>query len=264
MAVFYKDRRTASARALTDVSLLSVARGSFLNLLKSERALAERINAVLALRNEELILKENVIDATGLKGRHVHVGIKGDPSLRESAFTRERYQSVADELMPQLTPRLEDMLLHRSVYEIAVHLNSGEIRAVSVFDPFCDEIHPADKIVDEAYLDRHFPRISYEDKVGLIRRLYGAIGDDAGFKALPGPFRKIHRAFHDRWEALSPDEARLALSRMAMLRNIPFFYLRNFAINMAQKTIRLQFNCDGTHIVSAEDYGRFVEENLES
>ena len=65
MAVFYKDRRTASARALTDVSLLSVARGSFLNLLKSERALAERINAVLALRNEELILKENVIDATG-------------------------------------------------------------------------------------------------------------------------------------------------------------------------------------------------------
>ncbi len=62
----------------------------------------------------------------------------------------------------------------------------------------------------------------------------------------------------------SGPEARQALSRMAMLRNIPFFYLRNFAISVARKAIRLQFNCDGTHIVGAEDYARFVEENLES
>lgn len=264
MAMFQKGRRTASARALTDVSLLSVDRGSFFHLLKSERALADRINAVLARRNEELILKENVIDVTGMKGRHLHVGIKGDPSLRESAFTRERYQSVADKVMPQLTPRLEDLLTGRSPCEISVHLNSGEIRTVSVFNPFGDEIHPAEKIVDEAYLDRHFPRISYGNKIAMIRDLYGAIGRDARFAGLPEHFRGIYAGFYDHWEALSPDEVRLALSRMAMLRNIPFFYLRNFTISVASKAIRLQFNCDGTHIVSAEDYERFVEENLAS
>ncbi|MBI3392877.1 MAG: cyclic nucleotide-binding domain-containing protein [Nitrospirae bacterium] len=288
MAVFYKGRRTASARALTDVSLMSLDKGSFVRLLKSERALADKINALLARRNEELILKENVIDVTGMKGRHLHVGIKGDPSLRESAFTRERYQSIADKVMPQLTPRLEEMLIERSVCEIVVHFNSGEIRAVSVFNPFYDEIHPADKIVDEVYVDRHFPRVPYEDKsrlirrlygaIGgddrfktpyedksrLIRRLYGAIGGDDRFKTLPEPFKRIYAAFYDRWEALSPDEIRVALSRIAMLRDIPYFYLRNFTMSMARKAIRLQFNCDGTHIVSADDYARFVEENLTS
>jgi CRP-like cAMP-binding protein len=237
MAVFYKDRRTASTRALTDVSLLSVDKSTFLTLLKKERAIADKINTILARRNEELLLKESVIDSTGMKGRHFHVSIKGDPSLRESAFTRERFLNIVDEVMPQLQPRLEDLLINCGVYELMVHLNSGEVHAASVFNP-------------------------YQDKIDLIRRLYDVIAADQRFTGLPDHFRKICTAFYGNWEALTPDEIRTALSRLSMLRNIPNFYLRNFTISVALDAIRLQFNCDGTHIVSAADYERFVEENV--
>jgi hypothetical protein len=32
---------------------------------------------------------------------------------------------------------------------------------------------------------------------------------------------------------------------------------------MTRDAIRMQFNCDGTHIVSAEDYQQFLQDNLE-
>lgn len=262
MAVFYKDRRTASARAATDVKLLTVDKAAFLDLLKNERAIADKINAILARRNEELILKESLIDNTGMKGRHFHVCIKGDPSLRESAFTRERYQNIVDKVMPELQPRLEDLLINRCVYEVVVHLNSGEIHTASIFNPFCEEIHPANKLVDETYVERHFPLVTYADKAGLIKRIYGLIAADQRFTDLPEYHQKICSAFYGHWEPLSPDDVRTALSRLSMLRNIPEFYLRNFTISMARDAIRLQFNCDGTHIVSAEDYEHFIEENV--
>jgi CRP-like cAMP-binding protein len=262
MAVFYKDRRTASARAVTDVKLLTVDKAAFLDLLKNERAIAEKINAILARRNEELILKESLIDNTGMKGRHFHVCIKGDPSLRESAFTRERYQNIVDKVMPELQPRLEDLLINRCVYEVVVHLNSGEIHTASIFNPFCEEIHPANKIADETYVERHFPLVTYADKASLIKRIYGLITADQRFTDLPEYHQKICTAFYDHWEPLSPEDVRTALSRLSMLRNIPEFYLRNFTISMTRDAIRLQFNCDGTHIVSAEDYEHFIEENV--
>ena len=166
--------------------------------------------------------------------------------------------------MPQLTPGSKTCSSTEVFYEIAVHLQQRRdprrfgLRSLLRRNP--SRRQDRRRGVPGSALSADLLRRQGRPDPAPVRRDRGR----RRVQRLPGPFRKIHRAFHDRWEALSPDEARLALSRMAMLRNIPFFYLRNFAINMAQKTIRLQFNCDGTHIVSAEDYGRFVEENLES
>jgi hypothetical protein len=33
-------------------------------------------------------------------------------------------------------------------------------------------------------------------------------------------------------------------------------------ISAVRAAIHMQFNCDGTHIVSADDYQRFIEDNL--
>ncbi len=52
------------------------------------------------------------------------------------------------------------------------------------------------------------------------------------------------------------------MSKLIELRNVPSFYLRNIGINIIQDAIRLQFNCDGTHIVSSEDYQQFIEKNF--
>lgn len=263
MAVFNKDKRSASVVALTDTDVLSVNKYTFLDLVKSDRAIADKVNYILAKRNEELILKENLIDSTGINSKNLHVSIKGDPSLRESAFTRERYESVVDQVLPELQVRLEELLLNRCVYQIFIGFNNGEIRTSSIFDPFRDEIHPVNKLVDEAYIDRHFPKVSYNEKAWMVKRIYSAIADDPNFDDLPVHFKKMFCGCYDNWEPLPIKEISNTISRLTSLRDIPDFYLRNITISMTRDAIRMQFNCDGTHIVSSEDYVRFIEENLE-
>jgi CRP-like cAMP-binding protein len=260
MAVFFKDRRTASVSALTDATLLCVDKNAFLQLLKADRAIAHKVNRILAKRNEELIFKENLLDITGISARRLSVGIRGDPSLRETAFTRERYESVVDKVLPLLEPRLEDLLLNRCVYQVFVAFNSGEVRTSSVFDPFSEAIHQANKLVDEAYVERHFPEIPYEEKARMIRRFYAAVAEESAFGAIPGHFRKIFSGYYENWRPVTPAEISDTISRLTALRSIPNYYLRNFTISVARDAIRMQFNCDGTHIVSAEDYRRFIEE----
>lgn len=262
MAFFYKDKRTASAAALTDTTLLSVDKNLFLELVRTDRAIASKIKSILARRNEELILRESLVDITGVKGKRFHLSIKGDPSLRETTFTRERYESIVDKVLPLLQPRLEDLLINRCVYQIYVGFNNGEVRTSSVFDPFNEEIHQANKLADGAYVDRHFSEVSYEEKVLMLRRLYGAVAGDPVFRDLPGHFKKIFSSYFNNWKPVTPAEITNTISRLTSLRSIPNYYLRNFTMSMARDAIRMQFNCDGTHIVSSEDYQRFIEENL--
>ena len=262
MALFAKNRRNATATAKTDTELSTVGKDDFLKLMESNPALADRIDRVLASRNEELILKESLVDTIGLKGKNLHVSIKGDPSLRESTFTRERYESPVDKILPQLAPVLESMMIERSVYQIFIAFNSGEIRTLGVFDPFFEEIHQASKLLDESYVDRHFASINYENKTELIRRQYQAIRADANFENQPLHLRNILSKYYQSWEPISKEEISSTLSQLTTLRSIPDFYLRNFTISMTRDAIRMQFNCDGTHIVSADDYEKFIEENL--
>jgi len=264
MAIFNRDKRTASAKALEDTVLVSVDKNELVRLLEREPAIADSIRHLLARRNEELALKESLIDLTGIHHRHLHIGIKGDPSLRETAFTRERYQSPVDKVIHQLPDSLEELLINRCVYEVAIAFNSGEIHTHSVLDPFRIEIHPVTKIVDDAYLDRHFPRIPYADKTAAVRRVYSLLDSEAALDTAPEHLRKIILKNHDDWEPVTPQEIRETVQRLPALRDIPDFYLRSFTLSMTHDAIRMQFNCDGTHIVSTDSYQQFLDENLES
>ncbi len=262
MAFFNKERRNASAAALTDTALLSIDKNAFLELVRTDKAIASKINNILARRNEELLLRESLVDITGIRGKRLHLSIKGDQSMKETTFTRERYESIVDKVLPRLQPGLENLLINRCVYQIYVGFNNGEVRTSSVFDPFNDEIHQANKLAEEAYIDRHFSKVSYEEKVSMLKRLYKAVAADPVFQNLPDHFRKVFSSYYSDWNPVTPAEISNTISRLGSLRSIPNYYLRNFTISMARDAIRMQFNCDGTHIVSAEDYQRFIEENL--
>ena len=54
MALFAKNRRNATATAKTDAALSTIDKADFLKLMESNPALADRIDQVLASRNEEL------------------------------------------------------------------------------------------------------------------------------------------------------------------------------------------------------------------
>ena len=57
-------------------------------------------------------------------------------------------------------------------------------------------------------------------------------------------------------------EVRKVLHSLPLLRNLEEYYLRNFSISTVQCVVRLQFNCDGTQIIHARDFDRFIEQNL--
>ena len=263
MAIYNQDKRSATVRAIENTSLLEIDKETFLDFVNNHPALSKILKKNMVIRNEELILRESLIDMTGLKGRRLNLSIKGDPSLRESAFARERHESIVDKVIDQLQPNLEDLLLNRCVYNLFINFNSGEIRTSSIFDPFADEIHTSDKLIEKAYIDRHFPKIDYDEKARMIKSMYQFISSDQSFNRLPAQWKNIIGRSHEQWQPIEKEEIQKVMSQLGKLRSIENFYIRNFSISMILDAIRMQFNCDGTHIVSAEDYQQFLAQNLE-
>ena len=262
MAVFNNDTRTASATTLEETTLNVLSKDSFLKLMSTEDNIFRKINDLLKARNEELVLTEKLIDLTNMKDKNRHIGIKGDPSLRESAMTRERHVSVVDKILPELIPKLEDMLLNRCVYKIYLGFNNGEVRVSTIIDPFSDEFHPAIRLVDDVYIERHFPKMDYDQKTNMVQTIYSTIQGDSYFEKLPAHLNKGFTRYFENWKPLSREEISRCVSRLTQLREIPDFYVRNITISIIKDAIHMQFNCDGAHIVSVYGYEKFLEDNL--
>ncbi len=211
---------------------------------------------------EEQILKESIVSAAGLSSDQIQIGIKGDPSLRESAPLRQRYASPVDTVFDELEPNLEELLLNRGVYQLFVGFNSGEIRTNSVFDPLRVEIHEAAKLADPAYVDRQFPKIAYEDKIALMRELYTTLRASKQYNSMPKYWQNILNRRSENWKPLEPENIPHILSTVRALRDVQEYYLRNITISIVQGIVRMQFNCDGTQIIDAHNFRNFLEENL--
>ena len=211
---------------------------------------------------EEQVLKESIVSAAGLNSDRLQIGLKGDPSIRESVSLRKRYRSSIDDAIEDIIVNLEDMMLNRGIYRIFVGFNSGEIRTLSVFDPLRAEIHDGAKLADRAYLDRQFPPLPFEDKICLMRELYRALRATDYYQGLPVYWKNILQRRSDNWQPLSREDLHTIFSSLKVLREIEEYYLRNITICMVQGTIRMQFNCDGTQIINAKNLKKFLHENL--
>ncbi len=211
---------------------------------------------------EELVLKEAVISATGLDAGALQIGIKGDPSIRETAPVRERYQSILDERFDEIGPSLERLLIHQSTYQLFIGFNNAEVRTYSIFDPLREEIHSAEKLLDKSYIERHFPEIPFEDKIEMMRELYDFIFKSRHYKHVPSYWRKIIDRRHQAWQPMSREEIGQICRTLAVLRDLENYYLRNVTISIVQSIVRMQFNCDGTQFVRAQDFKQFIEDNL--
>ncbi len=207
-------------------------------------------------------MQENIVSAVGLGSTELQIGIKGDPSLRETASDRCRYESEIDRLFNQVEPVLEEMLLQRGLFRLFIGFNNSEVRTCSIFDPLREEIHDATSLVSAAYVDRHFPKIPYSEKTRVMRQLYKALIKSDLYHYMPGHLQNIATKRHKMWQPMAEDEVRHVLQSLKLLRSLPEYYLRNFSISTVQSVVRLQFNCDGTQIIHARDFATFIKENL--
>lgn len=262
MGILNKTRRTASARALQDSTLLCLDRQAFCSVIESHPKIGEKVYALMARRNQELALKESILDSSGFNERRVHVSIKGDRSLSETVFDRERYKSIVDDIFPDLIPKLQSLLLERNVFRILINFNSGEVETYTIFNPFSPETHAANRLTSTSYLDRHFPELDYAEKASVIGSVYLSLAQNPGLSQLSEHWQTLFLDPLKSWQAVPREKIKQALSQLVTLRNLENYYLRNVSISTVVDVIRMQFNCDGTHIVSNDDYQRFLEENL--
>lgn len=211
---------------------------------------------------EELILKESIVSASGLNSGNLLIGIRGDPSLRETTFDRKRYKSEVDEYLDILMPNLQELMLNRSTYKLFVGFNNGEIRTISIFDPLREEVHSVDRMIDHSYIERQFPEVPYEDKIQLMRDIYNGLRANPIYQRLPNYWQNIMARRSAAWEPMEQEEIVNVISTLKTLREMPTYYIRNITISIVQSIVRMQFNCDGTQIVSAENYQQFLEDNL--
>jgi len=262
MALLNNDKRSASVVALDDVILYGISKDHFQKLTHSHPELTARISRHIVERSEELILREHLVKITGVDRHNLHIGIGGDPTMRETALYREHRTSDADRVIDTLVEAVEDVLLNRCVYHLILNLNSGEIRTNSVFTPFIQEVHMAHRFAEHPYTERHFPILPYDDKIALMRSVQSSVMESVQFADLPEQWQHIYsRSFQD-WNYLDENSIRTIISKIKELRNIESLYLRNIMISITQDVIRMQFNCDGTHIVDARNFEKFIEDNI--
>lgn len=214
------------------------------------------------LENEELVLKEALVSATGLDSSVLQVGLKGDPSLRETATMRQRYDSELDRIYDKLEPKLEDLLINHSPYHIFIGFNNAEVRTRSIFDPLREEIHDASKLLKNDYIERHFPTIPFDEKIQAMRELYDYVLETKHFSTIPEHWKSIFCKRHKVWQPMSQEEIKTIFQTLGVMRNMDTYYLRNVTISIVQSIVRMQFNCDGTQFVKASDFKRFIEENM--
>ncbi len=187
--------------------------------------------------------------------------VKGDKSLRDSVYNRERTLNLVDENIDELLEVILFLLLSTGVYRIVIGLNNGEIKTSSVFDPFNVEVHLAEDLLVPDYVFNHFGTITVEEKEALIRRYYQMLEHDKAFEYLSDEWQE---AFHQRNETMkqltNEDELRYIIEHIPALRNLDGYYLRSTVINLFNSTISMSFNCDGTQIMSHKKFREFIEE----
>lgn len=214
------------------------------------------------METEELVLKEALVSATGLDSSVLQIGLKGDPSLRETATLRQRYDSELDRIYDKLEPGLEDLLINHSPYHIFIGFNNAEVRTRSIFDPLREEIHDANKLLDSDYIERHFPTIPFDEKIQAMRELYDYVLESKHFSRVPEYWKNIFCKRHKAWQPMSQEEIKTIFQTLGVMRNMETYYLRNVTISIVQSIVRMQFNCDGTQFVKAGDFKRFIAENM--
>lgn len=212
---------------------------------------------------EDRVLRESLVSATGLRSENIQIGLKGDPSLRQTVFSRDKHNGPIDQVFECLEPNLEEMMINRSPYRLYIGFNSGEIRTCSIFDPMREEVHVAKNLCDADYVERHFPRIGYDTKVQAIRDNYRDLRASDVFRYVPDYWKNIMDKRDESWEPINKDHLPTIIRTLKKLRDLEEYYLRNVTVCIVQHLVRLNFNCDGTQMVDAANYDKFLAENLD-
>ncbi|MBU2581646.1 MAG: PDC sensor domain-containing protein [Alphaproteobacteria bacterium] len=144
--------------------------------------------------------------------------VKGDPAIRGGLFAQQRVQSVLDEHLDVVLPLVCELMMERGIFHGKVHFSSNRATIWLLDDPFSYRLLDSTDLLDPAiclaYRSRPYPDCACVPQ-DMIPKVFEM-------------FRELRFA----------DET---------------IYLRSGSLNICNGLVSLNFSCDGTHYVRADE-----------
>lgn len=188
--------------------------------------------------------------------------IKGDKSLRDTVYHREKTRSSVDENMAEILKVCEYLLLKTGIHRLSIGFNNGEIKTFSIFDPANMEVHLATDLLDADYIAQNFVEIPLKEKSQFFRRLYTMLTKDEIFSYMSPQWQTDFKARNETMKhakLTNVDELKYILGIVPSLRGLDDYFLRTLSIGLFNSTISMTFNCDGTQIVAHQAFKDFIQ-----
>jgi len=145
--------------------------------------------------------------------------IKGDPSIRNTLFQQTRTRSAMDEHLDEVLDVIESLMTEQGIYHAKLHFSSSRATLWPFNDPYRYRLHVLDEITNPkvclVYAKTPYP-------------------EDASIPA--ETVSKVLRVFKSLRKA---DET---------------IYLRAASLNIMNGLVGLNFSCDGSHYMPAEEF----------
>lgn len=149
--------------------------------------------------------------------RRIWLQIKGDPSIRSTLFMQSRTPSLMDQNLDDTISTIIELLSSRGIFHAKLHFSSSRVTLWLYDDPYHYRVHPQEELNDTclAYPARPYPK-------------------DA---------------------VVSPDQITRIFEEFKTLRFADeTVYLRAASLNIINGMVALNFSCDGSHYIPAEEF----------
>ena len=145
--------------------------------------------------------------------------IKGDPSIRETLFQQTRSSSAMDACLDEVLDVVESLMTEQGIFHVKLHFSSSRATLWPYSDPYRYRLHVLDEIISP--------------KVCLA------------YEKMPYPVQAI----------TEPAMVRRVLKVFKLLRDADeTIYLRAASLNIMNGLVGLNFSCDGTHYMRADEF----------
>jgi hypothetical protein len=145
--------------------------------------------------------------------------IKGDPAIRQSLFSQSRVESALDQNVDDVIAILDELMRDRGIFHAKIHFSSSRATLWLTSDPMRYRVHVLNEILS--------PEVCL---------------------AYP------HRPYPDE-ACVPPDRIRAVWKRLKELRQVDKnIYLRAGSLNVVNGVVGLNFSCDGSHYLPAEEF----------
>lgn len=178
-----------------------------------------RENKVLGYVAADFGLKDLPLKNFTTVGPHQWRQIKGDPSIRGTLFQQTRSRSAMDERLHEVLDVVESLITEQGIFHAQLHFSSSRATLWPYSDPYRYRLHVLDEIINP--------------KVCLA------------YEKTPYPL-----------QAATPVEmVRNVLKAFKFLREEDeTIYLRAASLNIMNGLVGLNFSCDGSHYMSADEF----------